>query len=175
MLQKILSPLLLLLSVVFLQAQTPESKLLRAKEFYKNGKYEATLSLLTTDRELRVENEESRLLIALSHYHLNALDEAERIIQDLLKNTKTAYKESLLYLGRIYHARNQFEEANKHYKSYLKSLAANHDHRAMVRDAIRRCANGLQIQYREALAFVENMGDAINTEYDGISLCRKHG
>ncbi|MEM8863898.1 MAG: hypothetical protein AAGD96_36780, partial [Chloroflexota bacterium] len=47
-----------------------------------------------------------------------------------------------------------------------QSLPSNHEHRGMVRDAIRRCANGLRLQFREGMAYVENMGTSINTKYD---------
>jgi tetratricopeptide (TPR) repeat protein len=109
-------------------------------------------------------------MIALAKYHLNDLDEAEALLQQLLNHPKKSFRESLLYLGRIYHARNQFQEATKYYKSYLKSLNSNHSHRAMVRDAIRRCSNGIQLQYQEGLAFVENLGANINTKYDEFGI-----
>jgi tetratricopeptide (TPR) repeat protein len=141
-------------------------KLIRAKEFYKYGKYEAANSLLESDRQLRLVNVEAELIIGLCKYHLNQLDEAEVIFQKLVQLPKSGFREPLLYLARIYHARHQFKEASRYYKSYLKSLPANHEHRPMVRASLQRCANGLELKFREALAFVENLGPQINTPYD---------
>lgn len=151
-------------------AQSADGKLIRAKEFYKKGKYEAVLSILNTDRNLRLNNPDAQFMIALAKYHLNDLDEAEALLQALLNHPKKTFREALLYLGRIYHARNQFTEATNYYKSYLKSLPGNHSHRAMVRDAIRRCSNGIQLQFQEGLAFVENLGESINTKYDEFGI-----
>lgn len=161
---------LLLFCSTLLTAQSVESKLIRAKEFYKKGKYEAVLSILNTDRNLRLNNPDAQLMIALSKYHLNDLDEAEALLQALLNHPKKSFREALLYLGRIYHARNRFKEANKYYKSYIKALPDNHSHRAMVRDAIRRCANGIRLEFQEGLAFVENLGESINTKYDEFGI-----
>lgn len=162
--------LLLLFSTSLLTAQNVDGKLLRAKEFYKKGKYEAVLSILNTDRNLRLNNPDAQFMIALARYHLNDLDEAEALLQALLNHPKKTFREALLYIGRIYHARNQFPEATNYYKSYLKALPSNHSHRAMVRDAIRRCSNGIQLQFREGLAFVENLGEGINTKYDEFGI-----
>jgi len=144
-------------------------KLIRAKEFYKYGKYEAANSLLESDRQLRLLNPEVELIIGLCKYHLNRLDEAEVIFQKLLQLPKAGFREPLLYLGRIYHARHQFKEASRYYKSYLKNLPDRHDHRPMVRAALQRCANGIELKYREALAFVENLGPEVNTAYDDFA------
>ncbi len=147
-------------------AQGDLNKLNRAKEFYKNGQYEIAYNLLYSDSDLRISNADAQLLLALTKYHLNELEEAERRLKKLVNNPKRSFRETLLYLGRIYHAKHEFQEASKYYKSYLKLLPADHPHRGFTTDAIRRCANGLQIQYQEGLAFVENLGEAVNSKYD---------
>jgi len=157
--------LFLLLSSSLSAQRSIEEKRLRAKDFYVNGKYEEALSVLTNERELRRNDPEGRFLIALSYYHLNQLEEAERYLQDLL-DTENPFPEVLLYLGRTYHARNQFEEAGNYYKSYLKNIDRRHRNRPMVQDAVRRCANGLRLQFRQPLAYAENLGNLVNTADD---------
>lgn len=142
-----------------------EEKRLRAKDFFVNARYEEALSVLTNERELRRNDPEGRFLIALSYYHLNRLEEAEGYLEDLLADDEP-FPEILLYLGRIYHARNQFEEAGDYYKSYLKNIDRRHRNRPMVQDAVRRCANGLRLQFRQPLAYAENLGDMVNTSGD---------
>jgi hypothetical protein len=68
--------------------------------------------------------------------------------------------------AKIYHARHQFDEAADFYKLYLRTIRPDHPHRQMVREEIRRCANGIDILYRQSLAIVENMGKNVNTEGD---------
>lgn len=161
-------PLALLLltanTTAFAQRNVEEKRLL-AKDFFVNGKYEEALSVLTNERELRRNDPEGRFLIALSNYHLNRLEEAEGRLQQLLEE-ENPFPEILLYLGRIYHARNQFEAAVDYYKSYLKNIDRRHRNRPMVQDAVRRCANGLRLQFRQPLAYAENLGNLVNTPDD---------
>lgn len=153
-------------SLLPLSAQrTTEQKLLRAKDFFVNGKYQESLSVLTNERELRRNDPEGRFLIALSYYHLNQLDASEDKLNELLAEDNP-YPETLMYLGRIYHARHEFERASDFYKSYLKNIGRRHRNRPMIQDAVRRCANGLQMQFRQPLAFAENLGALVNTEHD---------
>jgi len=156
---------LLLISGVFAQVDDDERKRI-AKELILNAKYEDALATLRVSQELRYRDRESRFLMGLCQYQLNHLDEAEALLQALTKGDKNPFPEIWLYLGKIYHARHQFAEAASLYKSYLHRIGSNHPSRRMVQDELRRCANGIQFQYREARAFVENLGPGVNTEYD---------
>ena len=69
-------------------------------------------------------------------------------------------------MGKIYHARHQFDEAASQYKLYLQAIKSDHPHRRMVREEIRRCANGLELQFSPGLAIVENLGRNVNSEFD---------
>ena len=145
--------------------RTTEQKLLRAKDFFVNGKYEEALGILMNERELRRNDPEGRFLIALSNYHLNRLEKSEEYLQEILK-TNNPYPEVLLYLGRIYHTRHDFEKASNFYKSYLKNIDRRDRNREFVQDDIRRCANGIQLQFRQPLAFAENLGNQVNSAQD---------
>jgi tetratricopeptide (TPR) repeat protein len=137
-----------------------------AKELIVHANYEDALATLRQSRELRYQNKEGQLLIALCYYQLNALDEAEMLLERLVEEEETSFPEAYLYLGKIYHARHQFREATPYYKTYLRSIGDNHPSRAVVLDELRRCSNGIRLQYRERKAFVENMGPGINTAGD---------
>lgn len=153
------------LFAITLQAQDLAEKKAQAKAYFLSGNYSAALSVLQTIRQNRQEDQESRFLFGATLYHVNRLDEAEKILTALLKE-KQASAEALLYMGRIYHDQHAFSEASDYYKAYLKTLPVNHPNRVFVRDAIRRCANGLQLQFRQALALVENLGPEINSSGD---------
>ena len=64
------------------------------------------------------------------------------------------------------HAQHRFSDATREYKTYLKAIPFDHEHRKMVVDAIRRCSNGLNLQYNSSKGVVENLGRQINTEFD---------
>lgn len=145
--------------------RSTDQKLLRAKDFFVNGKYEEALGVLMNERELRRNDPEGRFLIALSNYHLNRLEDAEKYLENILESDNP-YPEVLMYLGRIYHARHDFSTAIDYYKSYLKNIDRRNRNREMIQDAVRRCANGLQMQFRQPLAYSENLGPQFNTVHD---------
>ncbi len=138
----------------------------QAKEYFAYNRYEDALKTLQKSRGIVRNDEEGRFLIALCLYQLNRLDESADILNNLVANEKTPYPECWFYLGKIYHARHQFAEAGRFYKAYLKNISPNDPNRRMVVDIIRRCANGQQYQYKTTEAFVENLGNQVNTFND---------
>jgi len=157
---------LFLLSILYclpLGAQNLEEKKEQAKQLFYKGKYRSALSLLKFERQ---PDHEALFIMALSNYHLNRLQASEEQLREILEESKAPYPETILYLARIFHSRHEFDRAMQHYKQYLKAIDPNHRNRGMVRDAVRRCANGRQIQYRQPLGVVENLGPQLNTEYD---------
>lgn len=158
--------LFLLGATIPLQAQSANAKKEEAKLFFSNKKYGTALSLLQSTRALYRDDKESKFLIALCHYQLNELDEALAQLNRFSEEERTPYPELWLYYGRIYHARHQFDQASTYYKRYLRTIRPGHANRQMVIEDIRRCANGINLQFQEALAIVENLGKSVNTEHD---------
>lgn len=137
----------------------------QAKEFFLNAHYQDAFQILQVAEKNQQVDKESSFLMALCLYQLNRLNEAESILQTLIAE-KSAFSETWLYMARIYHERHQFLLATDYYKAYLKTLSANDSGRSAIREAIRRCSNGLQWQYRTPLAIVENLGPGINSAFD---------
>ncbi|HMO39653.1 MAG TPA: hypothetical protein PKC76_10020 [Saprospiraceae bacterium] len=157
----------ILLTNTFIGYSQNDTELKRqAKAFFAYNRYDDALKTLQRSRNLTRTDEEGRFLISLCLYHLNRLDEAADILDQLVANEKTPYPECWFYLGKIYHARHQFVEAGRFYKAYLKNISPNDPKRRMVTDIIRRTANGQQYQYKPSEAFVENLGRQVNTPYD---------
>ena len=136
-----------------------------AKELFLSAHYQEAYYLLQSSGDSRQADAETNFLMALCLYQLNQLDAAENILLNLIR-TKSGYTESWLYLARIYHDRHEFLKATEYYKAYLKVLSPNAPNRSAVREAIRRCSNGIQWQYRKPLAIVENLGSEVNTAFD---------
>ena len=134
-------------------------------ELFENQRYDQAISHLD-NRKLLKKDSEAKFILCVSLYQTNQLNKALSLFNELLAETKINFPESWWYKGKIYHARNQYSEAVKWYKVYLKSLPDNHPHRSMVRDAIRRCSNGIEFRYKESYAIVENFGNQVNTKYD---------
>jgi tetratricopeptide (TPR) repeat protein/outer membrane protein OmpA-like peptidoglycan-associated protein len=157
---------LLLASTCLLSAYAQDYKKEEAKAYFTHQHYADALSVLkSADRLLRTD-EEAQFLAAVCHYQLNQLEAADELLEDLIRNSRSPYPECWLYKGKIAHGMYQFANAADYYKGYLRRLKPNHPNRAMVWDAIRRCATGLRLQYRRVDAVVENLGKAVNTEGD---------
>ena len=146
---------------VALGAQSEKKRI--AKELFFSAKYNDALALLSRSQDLVRTDVEAKYLYALCHFQLNRLEESERWLQQLIDQNNVPFAECWLYMGKIYQARNQFAEAASYYKTYLRSIGGNHPNRKMVIDILKRCSNGLELQYNKALAFVENLGTQINT------------
>ncbi|MBX2874073.1 MAG: tetratricopeptide repeat protein [Saprospiraceae bacterium] len=148
------------------QAQSANDKKEEAKLFFANKRYETALSLLQSTRALYRDDKESKFLIALCYYQLNQLDKALAQLNRFSEEERSPYPELWLYYGRIYHARHQFDQASTYYKRYLRTIRPGHNNRQMVIEDIRRCSNGISLQFQEALAIVENLGKSVNTAND---------
>ncbi|KAA3640086.1 MAG: hypothetical protein DWQ02_02615 [Bacteroidetes bacterium] len=166
--QKFLPYLLLLIMVlpVQVEAQNSRQKLSQAKEFFYHEKYSEALAILSSSKKLSRQDKEARLLIAVCQFQLNHLDIALELLEEITGEKKEPYPECWLYMGKIYHAMHQFNEAADYYKLYLRTIRPDHPHRQMVREEIRRCSNGIDILYRQQLAIVENLGNGVNTAGD---------
>lgn len=160
------SILTLIACVALAAAQGQGIRKQEAKEFFAHQHYAEALSALSSDPALVKTDPEARFLLAVCHYQLNHLNEAENILQGLARQDKAPYPECWLYLGKIYHAMHQFGKAADYYKEYLRHARPSHPNRQMIWDDIRRCANGMEWQYRQTEVAVENMGPAVNTEND---------
>jgi len=148
------------------QAQGDLRDLNEAKAYFTHEKYADALSILLNSGKLKKANKEARLLIAICYYELNKLDKAMELLRDMVSDKKAPYPECWLFLAKCYHASNQFAKAGNYYKLYLRAITPGHPNRRMVREEIKRIANGIQLQYRQPLAVVENLGRGVNTEWD---------
>lgn len=157
--------LLFCLNQVWAQNSLSEQKR-RAQEFYAFGRFEEARAILSNSRPLSQEDKEGRFLLALCYYQLNQLDQSALLLNGLIKEEKTPYPECWLYMGKIFHARHQFEKAAEYYKAYLKLMDKGVEKRRLIWDEVERCANGLALRYKEQKAFAENLGVGINTKYD---------
>lgn len=156
----------LLLCAQSLDAQPKSDLKEEAKAFIAAEHYQDAIQTLERSRQLIRTDEESQFLVAVCYYQLNRLEEAQQLLVTLTAADKSPYPECWLYLGKIFHAQQQFDEAAAHYKLYLRTLRPDHPNRAMIIEEIRRCDNGLRLRFHDPQAIVENMGMEVNTSGD---------
>lgn len=138
----------------------------RARDFLSQGKYIEAKAVISSSRELTRDDKEGRFLLAVANYHLNLLDESLQQLRALGDQDRYPFPECRLYLGKIYHARHEFAEAGRQYKKYLKTLSASSPLRRAVWNEVKRCNNGMELQFKTSPVFVENLGPQINTSDD---------
>ncbi|NUO01304.1 MAG: tetratricopeptide repeat protein [Saprospiraceae bacterium] len=147
----------------FAQPFSDSEKKAEAQTLFARERFADAATLLANAKSLIRDDREARLMLAISYYQLNQLDKALEHLKAMTEASKSPYQECWLYMGKVYHARHQFEEATKYFKLYLKTIKSDHPHRQMVREEIRRCANGIELQFKTSAALVENLGPQTNS------------
>ncbi len=150
----------------FAQPFSDSEKKAEAQTLFARERFADAATLLVNAKSLIRDDKEARLMLAVSYYQINQLDKALEHLKAMTEATKSPYQECWLYLGKVYHARHQFEEATNYFKLYLKTIKSDHPHRQMVREEIRRCANGIELQFKSSAALVENLGPQANSTGD---------
>jgi outer membrane protein OmpA-like peptidoglycan-associated protein/tetratricopeptide (TPR) repeat protein len=72
----------------------------------------------------------------------------------------------VLLQAKIFHADQQYKEAAAAYKHFLRIAKSKDLRRNAVSNEVLRCYQGMQLQYAEKIAVVENLGEFINFEGD---------
>jgi len=158
--------LVLVLCATGAVAQPKNTLKKEAKAYLAANHYEDAIRTLEQSRQLVKSDEESRFLLAVCYFQLNNLAQAQQLLGELTTTEKSPYPECWLYLGKIYHAQQQFARAAEHYKLYLRTLRSEDSNRRMIIEEIRRCDNGVRLVFGEAPAVVENLGPQVNSTAD---------
>lgn len=104
-----------------------------------------------------------------SYYNCNQLDEA---IQDFDDARVLNYSGSELfyYLAKTYQHKHEFEQAIKYFKQYLSANLSDDYLRQRITGEIKRCAHGIELQYRKSRVSVEPLGPGVNTRENEINM-----
>ena len=147
-------------------AQGPKFFKKRGEQMFGTERYAD--AALAYERYLAAEPADETALqrLGISYYFTNRTNEARRTLTTLLELNRKPDPIVHFYLARTLHAEERYEEAITHYKDYLRAVDKNSVNRPFVKDAIRRCAFGLRMRYRNGEGYVENLGEAVNTPGD---------
>ena len=110
-------------------------------------------------------NKKTRLRLAISEYEVNDVDGALSILKSI-NNEGNTKADVFFYLAKCYEAKNLFTEAISSYKHFLQRAKKKDSRRIWVTDQLVRCANGSRLKYGDELAYVENAGTSLNTEFN---------
>ena len=124
-----------------------------ALQYYKQGG-----NAMTWDKDVK-------LRAAICRYEVNDIDGAISLLNALVEEGKTDPL-VFFYLGRSYHHREAYKNAVRNYKLYIRRAKADDPRREWTKDEILKCASGNNLRYATPMAYVENLGTAVNTFYD---------
>ena len=146
--------------------ESAKKMLSEADNYYSKNKYTEALNLL--QKYQRVKNVDIKVQekMGVCFYHTNDTENARKYLHYVIEHQKKPNPNNYYYLAKTYHSEEAFKKAIVFYKRYLAQTKITHPWRKMIKDAIRRCNTGLHMNYQDELAFVENMGEKVNTRYD---------
>ena len=134
----------------------------QANKYFEAQKYEDALELYVQFGDLSERNVDMYRR-GVSRYYTNNIDDALRDFSSA-RNAGFEEKEIYWYAGKALQKKGQYKDAAQFFKNYLK-FADNKIKRERAVEEIKRCNFGFNNQFNEQLAFVENLGDAVNTKY----------
>ena len=139
-----------------------------ADSYLENGLYTKAIDLYNRYSNIKPGEPDVFLNLGKAYFYKNDLETSNQYLSSLT-DLKKRDPEVYLYLGKIAHHRYQFEEAVVQYKKFLRYYKAKDDKRQSVINDIKRCASGERIRNYSQIAYVENLGEKLNTKYDEIA------
>ncbi len=135
-------------------------------EYYKNERYDIALNFYN-----RIPEDErgADILFKLGDckYNLNQYKEA---IYQFSRAYKKGYNERSIYLkmARCQHFVGEYKLATRLYKRYLRTLSSKDNTRSQIIQWIKQCAYAIDHAHDPDVAFVENLGDFVNSIHDEV-------
>jgi len=138
----------------------------QANKFLKAEKYEDALELYN---QLEKINQDKNLLFkrGVANFHSKNPDDA---VRDFTQAKRLGYEENDIYLytAKSLHSRGSYLDAAQFYKNYLR-YADDEKEEYVIVEKIKQCMFAYNNQYNDQLAFIENLGSSVNTEYDELN------
>ncbi|MFT6333764.1 MAG: outer membrane protein OmpA-like peptidoglycan-associated protein [Saprospiraceae bacterium] len=138
----------------------------QANKYLNAEKYEEALKLYNQVNKI---NEDKYLLFkrGVANYYSRNADDA---VRDFTLSRRLGYEENDIYLyaAMALHSRGSYLDAVQFYKNYLRYLD-DKEKEYMIVERIKQCMFAYNNQYNDQLAFVENLGSSVNTEYDELN------
>lgn len=135
-------------------------------QLLKDKNYLQACIYLEAYNELKPQDYEAKLRLAIAQYHNNKIDRATVHINEILAVPKLNLPKALLYKAYLLHDAAKFTEAIKFYKQYLRTDKMSNAARVPVKNRILNCANGMRLQYQTRMNSAQNLGEQINSSFD---------
>ncbi len=148
----------------FLSAQNTVHELSKkADRLYLHQRYHKAIKIYEQLLNIRPDADINYLYLADAYKQTNKLKKAQKELIQLLNKKKSVDKLAYLYLAEIEHLQSNYKDAIRFYKLFLRSVGQRHERSAFAIDQIKRAGIGIQSQYAEQFAYVDNLGRNINS------------
>ncbi|MEZ4937547.1 MAG: OmpA family protein [Crocinitomicaceae bacterium] len=152
-----------------------ESKLNEAKEylkegdrlFYSAGRLDVALSIQSYDKAYAINpnNSELNYKIGVAYMQGDHKFDALPFFEKAKKLNPDGFPDMDYYLGKSYHLRMKWDEAEKAYKSYLQHPKATKEGKEKTEKGLKEIEVGRKLAAEPLRVWIDNMGDKINSEY----------
>ena len=151
---------------VFFSLSAQKSIIKQADKYFEAEKYSEALELYNKLDEKDLD-ENIIYRKGVSNFYTNNTEDA---ILNLTNARRMGYdeKEIYYYAAKALHGKKLFSDASRFYKNYLRYVD-NEEEKYLIIDLIKQCKFGIDNQFNDQIAFVENLGLSVNTEYDEIN------
>lgn len=162
---------LTVISFVFLQnlilinpISGQKSELRKAELLYKAGRYDLALAAYNNYNKT---DKKPDLLIKRGICYLKT-NQPDKCIQDMLKadKLKSLNDNRYNYIGQAFMSKGLYEDAAHYFKIYLAKIQRNNPEWLHTIDQIKKCGYARNGKYFPQIAFIENLGNRVNTKYD---------
>ncbi|MEM9545121.1 MAG: OmpA family protein [Bacteroidota bacterium] len=155
-----------LFACIFFTISAQKNILKQADRYFNSEKY---LDALELYEKIPSKEQDENMIYrrGVCHYFTNNIDAA---IQDFTNARGLGYekKEIYYFAAKAFHAKKLFADASRFYKNYLRFTDKQEEQRRII-ELIKQCKFGIDNQYNDQIAFVENLGKSVNTEYDEVN------
>ena len=142
----------------------------QAEKYFKAEKYREALELYKGLKSTK----ENLLHRGIAAYHVGEIDFSLRSLIDSYSNGNRD-KRLYVYMADNYLTQGKYEQATSFYKNYLRFIDKDSPERNETIHKIKRCGFAKDFKYVDQRAFVENLGESVNTIYDELSALQSPG
>ncbi len=143
-----------------------KSHLKKAELFFDAGKYAQALSSYHNYKKV---NKSADLLIKRGICYLYT-NQPDLCIEDMYQAEilKSINYKRFFYTAKAYFLKGEYEEAAKFYKRYLNVLKRSNAEYDLIIKEIERCGYARNLRYLPQIAFTENLGKPLNSEFNEL-------
>lgn len=146
------------------QGQSSAAFKRQGDQYFEKKQYRSALHAYRQGGLENTTDKKQKEKIGICLYEINDVEGAIKIFQALINEGKTE-PTVFLHAAKSYASIARFSEANVYYKKFLQTARSNDPLRPWVKDELIRCANGMRLVYADEIAYIENAGTTINTQY----------